>query len=92
MLDIVATDQNELASSIHVGSVNDGEPRLAPTPRGIGQALASVPPHKPQRQRENAEYHDEREKHLERVAIEQGVEHHSSPVPSGSGARRDRSK
>jgi hypothetical protein len=45
MLEIVTADQDELAPSAYVGSVNDGETRLASTSPGIRQALAPESSH-----------------------------------------------
>jgi hypothetical protein len=73
VLEIVAADQDELAPSIHLGNVNDGEPRLASASPGIRQALAPNPAHEPQRQHEDTQCHDEREQHLEGVAFKQAL-------------------
>jgi ribosomal protein L12E/L44/L45/RPP1/RPP2 len=70
MFDVVAANEHEAAAAVHVGLVDDGEPRLASARRAAAEPPAAEPAHQPERQREQAEHHDHEENDLERSFAE----------------------
>ena len=80
MLDIVAANEHEAPSAVHVCLVDDGEPRLASARGAAAEPPAAEPAHQPERQREQAEHHNDEEDDLERSFAEQSI-HRSSLRP-----------